>query len=93
VPDYDRQPFRPESYEPQLLRSRWHWGEIEPAGIGGYSAKVEFNRDGTQPAVRVAFHIDKLTPKPVTRDGLQEIDIWPGPEGVTTDPDRPEERN
>ncbi len=84
---FDRQPFRPESYEAQLLGSRWHWGEIEPAGIAGYSADVEFNGDGSQPVVRVAFHTDRI--QPVTPDALQEIDIWPDPEGVIVDPDGP----
>ena len=58
--DFGHAPFKPESYKAELVDSKWHWGKIEPIGIHGYSAKVEFNKDGTNEDVKVAFHTDEL---------------------------------
>jgi len=58
--DFGYSPFTPESYKAELVGSKWHWGKIEPLGINGYSAKVEFCKDGSDKDVRVAFHTDKL---------------------------------
>lgn len=55
-------PFTPESYSPQRIGTRWHWGKIEPPGIRGYSAEVEFNMDGSDPKVRTVFHTDTAIP-------------------------------
>lgn len=52
-------PFTPESYSARLLNSRWHWGKIEPPGINGYSAEVEFDTDGSHQKVRTVLHTDK----------------------------------
>ncbi len=57
---YGYSPFKPESYTATFVKSRWYWGKIDPAGIGGCSAEVELNRDGSGKRVRVAFHTDQL---------------------------------
>jgi hypothetical protein len=57
---FGRSPFSPDSYSAQLIGSRWHWGKIEPFGIRGYSAEVEFNKDGSEPNVRIVLHTDKF---------------------------------
>jgi hypothetical protein len=57
---YRRSPFTPESYTAELTGSRWHWGKIDPVGINGCSAVVEFNEDGTDEKVKVALHTDTL---------------------------------
>ena len=51
-------PFTPESYSPRRIGSRWHWGKIEPPGIRGYAAEVEFNMDGSDPKVRTVLYTD-----------------------------------
>jgi hypothetical protein len=56
---FGRSPFTPELYKARLEDSRWHWGKIEPKGINGYSAKVEFSKDGSDENVKVAFSSDK----------------------------------
>ena len=53
-------PFKPESYKAELVDSKWRWGKIEPIGIHGYSAKVEFCKDGSDEDVRVVFHTDVI---------------------------------
>lgn len=58
--EFGNSPFTPGSYEAELVDGRWHWGKIEPIGINGYSAKVEFNKDGSDENVEVAFSIDSL---------------------------------
>ncbi|MFX0199893.1 MAG: hypothetical protein ACFFCW_27535 [Candidatus Hodarchaeota archaeon] len=57
--DFGKSPFTPELYKAELVDSRWHWGKIDPKGINGFSAKVEFNKDGSDENVRVAFSTDK----------------------------------
>ena len=57
--EFGESPFAPGSYEAELVDSRWHWGKIEPKGINGYSAKVEFNKDGSGENVKVAFSTDR----------------------------------
>lgn len=52
-------PFTPESYSPQRIGSRWHWGKIEPPGIRGFAAEVEFNLDGSEPKVRAVLYTDQ----------------------------------
>jgi hypothetical protein len=58
--DFGHAPFNPESYKAELVDSKWHWGKIEPIGIHGYSAKVEFCKDGSGKTVQVAFSTDKI---------------------------------
>ena len=58
--DFGLSPFTPESYQAEFVDSKWHWGKIDPIGINGYSAKVEFCKDGSDENVRVVFHTDKL---------------------------------
>lgn len=52
-------PFTPESYSATLEDSRWHWGKIEPPGINGFSAEIEFNTDSSERYVRVVYHTDQ----------------------------------
>ena len=80
---YGHTPFGPESYTARFVESRWHWGEIDPAGIGGCSAEVEFNMDGSGKSVKVAFHTDQLQRdrpifeqrKPHEKRAIPEIDV------------------
>ena len=58
--DFSYPPFKPESYKAELVDSKWHWGKIEPIGIHGYSAKVEFCKDGSDENVIVVYHTDVL---------------------------------
>jgi hypothetical protein len=58
--DFGSSPFTSGSYKAELVDSRWHWGKIDPKGFNGYSAEVEFNKDGTDEDVKVAFHTDEL---------------------------------
>ena len=58
--DFGHSPFKPESYKAELIDSKWYWGKIDPIGIYGYSAKVEFCKDGSDKNVQVAFSTDIL---------------------------------
>ena len=58
--DFGMSPFKPESYKAELVGSKWRWGKIEPIGIHGYSAKVEFCKDGSDENVKVAFSTDAI---------------------------------
>lgn len=49
-------PFSPDSYPATMENSRWHWGKIQPPGISGFSAEIEFNVDGSSRYVRVVYH-------------------------------------
>lgn len=73
--DFGRSPFKPESYKAELIDSRWHWGKIDPVGINGCSAKVEFNEDGSDAKVKVALFTDKA----YVNDAKPSISI----EGIT----------
>ena len=55
---YGESPFVPGSYEAELVDSKWYWGNIEPRGVNGFSAKVEFNKDGSDEKVKVAYSVD-----------------------------------
>jgi len=57
---FGKSPFAPDSYSAKFIESRWCWGKIEPPGIGGYSAEVEFNKDGSERKVRTVLHTDGL---------------------------------
>jgi len=69
--DFGMSPFKPDSYKAELVNSKWSWGKISPKGINGYSAKVEFNKDGSDEKVRVAFHTDVIQREPE----LQKVPI------------------
>lgn len=55
---FGKSPFAPVSYSAELTGTRWQWGKIEPPGIHGYSAEVEFNADGSEQKVRTVLHTD-----------------------------------
>ena len=58
--EFGLSPFKPESYKAEFKGAKWCWGKIDPVGIHGYSAKVEFCKDGSDEKVRVVFHTDKV---------------------------------
>jgi hypothetical protein len=58
--DFGLSPFTAESYTAEPVDNKWCWGKISPAGINGCSAKVIFNRDGSDRTVKVAYHTDIL---------------------------------
>ena len=58
--DFGHSPFKPESYKAEFIDSKWHWGKIGPIGIYGYSAKVEFCKDGSDKNVQVALSKDEV---------------------------------
>jgi hypothetical protein len=68
-------PFSPDSYSAQIIGSRWYWGKIEPPGIGGYSAQVEFNRDGSGQVVRAVLHTDTLYRNPNNSKRSIEMEV------------------
>ena len=57
---FGEQPFKAEHYAAWFNNGRWHWGEYDPAGIDGYSAKVSFDEDGGDRKCEVYFSTDKL---------------------------------
>ena len=57
--DFGISPFTPESYTAELADNKWCWGKISPVGINGCSAKVTFEKDGSNENVKVAYHTDK----------------------------------
>ncbi len=72
---YGISPFTPESYTAELVDNKWHWGKISPAGINGCSACVEFNKDGTDKKVKVAFHSDELKINHVIKKKKIDIEV------------------
>ena len=57
---FGKAPFISDSYSAELIGSKWQWGKIEPPGIHGYSAEVEFNADGSEQKVRTILHTDGM---------------------------------
>ena len=58
--NFGMSPFKPESYKAEFVDSKWHWGKFDPMGIHGYSAKVEFRKDGSGENVKVTFSTDVI---------------------------------
>lgn len=56
--EFGRQPFSSASYKACAKQHRWTWGALDPAGIGGYSARVAFDLDGGNPKVEVFLSTD-----------------------------------
>ena len=73
--DFGHAPFKPESYKAELVDSKWRWGIIEPIGINGYSAKVEFCKDGSDEDVKVTFSTDKIINEPKLQEVPLEIEV------------------
>ena len=59
---YSARPFDVSSYRIVFLGDRWHWGEIDPAGPGGFSGTASFDAFGEARRVQVVFHMDQLVP-------------------------------
>lgn len=55
-------PFDSDSYEAAFKEGRWIWGNLDPAGIDGYSAKVTFDAYGINRTVEVYLSMDRLAP-------------------------------
>jgi hypothetical protein len=87
---YGRTPFTPQSYTAELTDSRWRWGVINPIGINGCAAEVEFNEDGTDQKVRVALFDDTnhlSTDKPAIEKDVDVILEYLGDVTIDTDKD------
>jgi hypothetical protein len=85
--DYRRSPFTPESYPAVLIDTRWHWGKIDPIGINGCSAAVEFNEEGSDEKVKVALHVDTLNIKDNIKEKVPiELKVVPEKDGQTENP-------
>ncbi|MDD5528830.1 MAG: ABC transporter substrate-binding protein [bacterium] len=57
---YGTRPFLSEHYKATFFGERWQWGQMDAAGIKGYSAEVSFKKDGTDKKVQVFFSTDRL---------------------------------
>lgn len=57
---YGRRPFKSDGHVPKVVNGRWHWGGLDLAGLGGLSAKVVFDADGSDPEVTVYFSSDGI---------------------------------
>ncbi len=55
-------PFDSTSYEVLFKEGRWIWGNLDPAGIDGYSARVTFDAYGINRTVEVYLSTDRLAP-------------------------------
>ena len=56
--DFGRRPFSPADYKASVKQHRWTWGALDPGGIQGYSARVAFDLDGSNPEVEVFLSTD-----------------------------------
>lgn len=75
---FAKTPFAPDSYAAKLMGSRWYWGKIEPVGIHGYSAEVEFNADGSDPKVRVVLYTDQVFIRDTLEPEIRSQGEWQG---------------
>jgi hypothetical protein len=55
---YQVEPFQEGLFTARLVNGRWHWGEYDPAGPGGFSAEVSFTQDGENAEVEVHYSTD-----------------------------------
>ena len=55
-------PFTSDTYEVFFEGRRWHWGALDLAGEGGYSAIVSFDARGGDRRVEVFLSTDMITP-------------------------------
>jgi hypothetical protein len=55
-------PFEKSTYSIEFREGRWHWGELNVRGVGGYSAIVSFDQTGGDRQVEVFLSTDKVTP-------------------------------
>lgn len=75
--DFGFSPFKPESYTALFIGSKWHWGEISPAGVNGCSAAVTFDKDGSNEDVKIAYFIDKLMDTDIERQQIKIEKVIP----------------
>jgi hypothetical protein len=54
----DARPFKPEHWPAVQRDGRWHWGQLELGGPGGYSAEVSFDVDGGNVDVQIYWTVD-----------------------------------
>ncbi|MDZ4858462.1 MAG: hypothetical protein SGI88_05725 [Candidatus Hydrogenedentes bacterium] len=55
---YHRQPFTATSFTARIIKDRYEWGRLDPVGVKGFSAVVDFGLDGDDPRVTVYYSID-----------------------------------
>ncbi|MDZ4858463.1 MAG: hypothetical protein SGI88_05730 [Candidatus Hydrogenedentes bacterium] len=56
---YGERPFLPDTYPMRFTKDRYEWGRLDPRGINGMSAEVNFTDHGKEPRVRVYFSSDQ----------------------------------
>jgi hypothetical protein len=59
---YSTKPFTSSSYSIEFKDGRWHWGSLDLAGEGGFSAAVSFGSRGEDQRVEVFLSTDKIMP-------------------------------
>ena len=60
---YGKHPFTPKQYLAVLQGGMYHWGGLDAGAVGGFSAQVLFQQDGSEPHVEVYFSSDALKPR------------------------------
>ena len=63
---YGIRPFEAKQYQVIRIDSRWHWGHVDPTGLHGLSAEVQFESDGSNPRTTIYKTFD-AKPTPVLR--------------------------
>ena len=58
---YSTAPFEPSSYSITFEDGRWHWGALDQAGEGGFSATVSFGARGEDRKVEVFWSTDMVS--------------------------------
>jgi hypothetical protein len=57
---YGKHPFTAKQYLAVLQGGMYRWGGLDAGAVGGFSALVLFQQDGSQPHVEVYFSSDAL---------------------------------
>lgn len=52
---FGARPFNPTNWTARFEDNQWHWGRQEQPGVGGFSADVTMNRDGSQVDAQIFF--------------------------------------
>ncbi len=55
---FDEAPFRESDFPIVFKDGRWKWGEVDPSGVSGFSARVSFDRAGGDRVVEVFYSSD-----------------------------------
>jgi hypothetical protein len=57
---FKKHPFVAEQYPAVLRNGMYRWGGLDVGGKNGYSARVSFRQDGSEPHTEVYFSSDQL---------------------------------